>query len=223
MAPRDLARSHATGFPRSPEAARWNLFYLPCLPLPYHRIPKDASWRESELPFCHHLFLSLSDTVAQVECVYGRFPQIVNNLLAQGKTVPMIVVVPGAHALPVDTALPTIQVPLFARLLAELIASKGRPHLSQMTNLLPRNRICSKFISTPVNVRLALSPPRSPPFLSNKFLLNADRRLCTPKRLYPALSSRRPISRSGARHAKSSSYRANSFHQVPPISIPPKE
>jgi hypothetical protein len=119
--------------------------------------------------------------------------------------------------------LSTIQALLFTRLLAELIASKGRPHLSQMTNLLPRNRICSKFISTPVNVRLALSPPRSPPFLSNKFLLNADRRLCTPKRLYPALSSRRPISRSGARHAKNSSYRTNSFRQVPPISIPPKE
>jgi hypothetical protein len=121
------------------------------------------------------------------------------------------------------TALSTIQAPLFARLLAELIASKGRPHLSQMTNLLPRNRICSKFISTPVNVRLALSPPRSPPFLSNKFLLNADRRLCSPKRQSPGLSSRRPISRSGARHAKNSSYRANSFRQVPPISIPPKE
>jgi hypothetical protein len=121
------------------------------------------------------------------------------------------------------TTLSTIQAPLFDRLLAELIASKGKPHLSQMTNLLPRNRICSKFISTPVNVRLALSPPRSPPFLSNKFLLNADRRLCTPKRLYPALSSRRPISRSGARHAKNSSYRTNSFRQVPPISIPPKE
>ena len=57
--------------------------------------------------------------------------------------------------------LSTIQALLFARLLAELIASKGRPHLSQMTNLLPRNRICSTFISTPVNVRLALSPLRS--------------------------------------------------------------
>ena len=45
--------------------------------------------------------------------------------------------------------------------------------------------------------------------------MNADRRLCTPKRLYPALSSRRPISRSGARDAKTSSYRANNFRQVP--------
>src|SRR5258708_6896173 len=92
-----------------------------------------------------------------------------------------------------------------------------------MINLLPRNRICSKFISSPVNVRLALSPPRSPPFLSNKFLLNADRRLCTPKRLSPGLYSRLPISRSGARHAKTSSYREKNFRQAPPISIPPKE
>jgi hypothetical protein len=112
---------------------------------------------------------------------------------------------------------------LFTRLLAERIASKGRPDLSQMINLLPRNRICSTFISTPVNVRLAPSPLQSPPFLSNKFLLNADRRLCTPKRQSSALSSRLPISRSGARHAKTSSYRENNFRQVPPISIPPKE
>ena len=108
---------------------------------------------------------------------------------------------------------------LFARLLAERIASKGRPHLSQMINLLPRNRICSTFISTPVNVRLALSPPRSPPFLSNKFLLNADRRLCAPKRQSSALSSRLRISRSDARHAKTSSYRTKNFRQAPPISI----
>ena len=117
----------------------------------------------------------------------------------------------------------TIQVLLFARLLAEHIASKGRPNLSQMINLLPRNRICSRFISTPVNVRLALSPPRWPPFLSNKFLLNADRRLCSPKRPAPGLYSRLRISRFGARHAKTSSYRAKSCRQAPPISIPPKE
>ena len=135
----------------------------------------------------------------------------------------MIVVVSDAHTLPVHTTLSTIQALLFARLLAERIASKGRPDLSQMINLLPRNRICSKFISSPVNVRLALSPPRSPPFLSNKFLLNADRRLCTPKRLSPGLYSRLPISRSGARHAKTSSYREKNFRQAPPISIPPKE
>lgn len=223
MAPRDLARSHATGFSRSPEAARWNLFYLPCPLLPYHGIPKDASWRESELPISHHLFLSLSDTVSQVECVYGRFPQIINNLLAQGKAVPVIVVVSGAHALPADTTLPTIQVLLFARLLAERIASKGQPHLSQMINLLSRNRICSMFISSPVNVRLALPPLRSPLFLSNKFLLNGDDRLCTPKRQAPAPYSQLPVSRSGARHAKTSSYRAKNFRQAPPISIPPKE
>jgi hypothetical protein len=131
----------------------------------------------------------------------------------------MIVVVPDAHALSVHTTLSTIRVLLFARLLAERIASKGRPDLSQMINLLPRNRICSTFISTPVNVRLTLSPPRSPPFPSNKFLLNADRRLCTPKRQSSALSSRLPISRSGARHAKTSSYRAKNFLQAPPISI----
>jgi hypothetical protein len=131
----------------------------------------------------------------------------------------MIVVLPDAHALSVHTILSTIQALLFARLLAELIASKGRPDLSQMINLLPRNRICSTFISTPVNVRLALSPPRSPPFLSNKFLLNADHRLCTPKRQSSALSSQLPISRSGARHAKTSSYRAKNFLQAPPISI----
>ena len=112
---------------------------------------------------------------------------------------------------------------LFARLLAERIASRGQPHLSQMINLLPRNRICSRFISTPVNDRLALSPPRTPPFLSNKFLLNADRRLCTPKRQSPVLFSRLRISRSGARDAKTSSYRVKNFRQAPPISIPPKE
>jgi len=112
-----------------------------------------------------------------------------------------------------------IQVLLFARLLAEHIASKGRPQLSQMINLLPRNRICSAFISTPVNVRLALSPPRSPPFLPNKFLLNADRRLRTPKRQSSALSSRLRISRSGARHAKTSSYPTKSFRRAPSISI----
>jgi hypothetical protein len=39
----------------------------------------------------------------------------------------MIVVVPDAHALSVDTTLSTIQALLFARLLAERIASKGRP------------------------------------------------------------------------------------------------
>jgi hypothetical protein len=121
------------------------------------------------------------------------------------------------------TALSTIQAPLFARLLAELIASKGRPHLSQMITLLPRNRICSDFISWPVNVRLALSPPRSPPFLSNKFLSNGDHRSCTPKRQAPAPYSRRPVSRSGVRHAKTSSYRAKNSRQVLPISIPPKE
>jgi hypothetical protein len=135
----------------------------------------------------------------------------------------MIVVLPDAHAQSVHTTLSTIPALLFARLLAERIASKGRPDLSQMINLLPRNRICSTFISTPVNVRLALSPPRSPPFLSNRFLLNADRRLCTPKRQSSALLSRLPISRSGVRHAKTSSYRENNFRQVPPISIPPKE
>jgi enterochelin esterase family protein len=32
----------------------------------------------------------------------GRLPQILDNLLAQGKTVPMVVVVPDAHALPVE-------------------------------------------------------------------------------------------------------------------------
>jgi hypothetical protein len=37
----------------------------------------------------------------------------------------------------VHTTLSTIQVLLFARLLAERIASKGRPNLSQMINLLP--------------------------------------------------------------------------------------
>jgi hypothetical protein len=114
----------------------------------------------------------------------------------------MIVVVSDAHTLSVHPTLSTIPALLFARLLAERIASKGRPDLSQMINLLPRNRICSTFISTPVNVRLALSPLRLPPFLSNKFLSNADRRLRTPKRRSPALSSRLPISRSGARHAK---------------------
>jgi hypothetical protein len=88
-----------------------------------------------------------------------------------------------------------------------------------MINLLRRNRICSTFISTPVNVRLALSPPRSPPFLSNKFLSNADRRSSTPKRRSPALSSRLPISRSGARHAKISSYRVKNFRQAQSISI----
>jgi hypothetical protein len=88
-----------------------------------------------------------------------------------------------------------------------------------MINLLRRNRICSTFISTPVNVRLALSPPRSPPFLSNKFLSNADRRSSTPKRRSPALSSRLPISRSGARHAKTSSYRVKNFRQAQSISI----
>jgi hypothetical protein len=108
----------------------------------------------------------------------------------------MIVVVPDA--LSVHTSLSTIQVLLFARLLAERIASKGRPDLSQMINLLSRNRTCSNFISSLVTVRPALSPPRSPPFLSNKFLLNADRRLCTPKRQSPGLYSRLPISRSGA-------------------------
>src|ERR1700730_8551878 len=102
----------------------------------------------------------------------------------------MIVVVPDAHALFAHTTLSTIQALLFARLLAERIASKGRPQLSQMINLLPRNRICSTFISTPANVRLALSPPRSPPFLPNKFLLNADRRLRTPKRQSAARSCR---------------------------------
>src|ERR1700752_248058 len=56
------------------------------------------------------------------------------------------------------------QVLLFARLLAERLANKGRPDLSQMINLLPRNRICSRFISLPVNVRPTLSPPRSPIF-----------------------------------------------------------
>src|ERR1700691_4659418 len=135
----------------------------------------------------------------------------------------MIVVLPDAHALSVHTTLSTIPALLFARLLAERIASKGRPDLSQMINLLPRNWIFSTFISTPVNVRLALSPPRSPPFLSNRFLLNADRRLCTPKRQSSALLSLLPISRSGVRHAKTSSYRENNFRQVPPISIPPKE
>jgi hypothetical protein len=110
-------------------------------------------------------------------------------------------------------------VPLFARLLAERIASKGRPHLSQMINLLPRNQICSTFISTPVNVRPALSQPRSLLFLSNKFLLNADRRLCSAKRQSPALYSRLPISRSGARHAKTSSYPTKNFRQAPSISI----
>src|ERR1700756_4546320 len=88
-----------------------------------------------------------------------------------------------------------------------------------MINLLPRNRICSKFISSPVKVRPALSPPRSPLFLSNKFLLNADHRLCSPKRQSPALYSRLPISRSGARNAKTSSFRAKNFLQAPPISI----
>jgi len=33
----------------------------------------------------------------------GRLPQILDNLLAQGKTVPMVVVVPDAHALPFET------------------------------------------------------------------------------------------------------------------------
>jgi len=33
----------------------------------------------------------------------GRLPQILDNLLAQGKAVPMIVVVPDAHALPFET------------------------------------------------------------------------------------------------------------------------
>jgi hypothetical protein len=126
-------------------------------------------------------------------------------------------------ALRVHTTLSTIQVLLFAPLLAERIASKGRPHLSRMINLLPRNRTCSTFISTPVNVRPALSPPRSPPFLSDKFLLNADRRLCSAKRQSSALYSRLPISRVGARHAKTSSYRTKHFRQAPPISSPPKE
>jgi hypothetical protein len=49
----------------------------------------------------------------------------------------MIVVVSDAHILPVQTTLSTIQALLFARLLAESIASKGRPNLSQMINLLP--------------------------------------------------------------------------------------
>jgi hypothetical protein len=88
-----------------------------------------------------------------------------------------------------------------------------------MINLLPRNRICSRFISTPVNVRPALSQPRSLLFLSNKFLLNADRRLCSAKRQSPALYSRLPISRSGARHAKTSSYPTKNFRQAPSISI----
>jgi enterochelin esterase-like enzyme len=35
--------------------------------------------------------------------VEGRLPQILDNLLAQGKAVPMIVVVPDAHALPIET------------------------------------------------------------------------------------------------------------------------
>ena len=130
-------------------------------------------------------------------------------------------VVPDAHALPVDTTLPTNHVLFFARLLAERIASKGRPDVSQIINLLPR--ICTKFISSPVNVRLALPPPRSPLFLSNKFLLNGDHRLSTPKRQAPAPYARLPVSRSGARHAKTSSYRAKSFRHVPAISIPPKK
>jgi len=37
----------------------------------------------------------------------GRLPQILDNLLAQGKTVPMVVVVPDAHALPVEATLMT--------------------------------------------------------------------------------------------------------------------
>lgn len=35
--------------------------------------------------------------------IEGRLPQILDNLLAQGKAVPMIVVVPDAHALPIET------------------------------------------------------------------------------------------------------------------------
>jgi enterochelin esterase family protein len=35
----------------------------------------------------------------------GRLPQILDNLLAQGKAVPMIVIVPDAHALPFETML----------------------------------------------------------------------------------------------------------------------
>jgi len=35
--------------------------------------------------------------------IEGRLPQILDSLLAQGKAVPMIVVVPDAHALPIET------------------------------------------------------------------------------------------------------------------------
>ena len=35
--------------------------------------------------------------------IEGRLPEILDNLLAQGKAVPMIVVVPDAHALPIET------------------------------------------------------------------------------------------------------------------------
>jgi hypothetical protein len=133
LAPRDLARNISTGFSRSPEAARWNLVYLPYPFCPYHRVSKFATWQESELPIYHHYFLKPWHT---------RLPNYLRR----------------------NMHLPTIQVLLFARLLAERIASKGRPDLSQMINLLPRNRICSRFISLPVNVRPTLSPPRSPIF-----------------------------------------------------------
>jgi enterochelin esterase family protein len=33
----------------------------------------------------------------------GRLPEILDNLLAQGKAIPMIVVLPDAHALPIET------------------------------------------------------------------------------------------------------------------------
>jgi len=119
--------------------------------------------------------------------------------------------------------LSTIQALLFARLLAELIASKGRPHLSQMTNLLPRNRICSTFISTPVNVRLALSPLRSLLFCpisscwtqTVDYVLPSDYILRSlPDVPYLDLVPGMPkLHRIGQ----------TTFVRFPPISIPPKE
>src|SRR6201987_3062374 len=94
------------------------------------------------------------------------------------------------------------------------------PPVAFSSPILPPELFCRP---SPVNGRPALPPPRSPLFLSNKFLLNGDHRLCTPKRQAPEPYSRLPVSRSGARRAKTSSYQAKNFRQAPPISIPPKE
>jgi hypothetical protein len=69
----------------------------------------------------------LAGEPALLECVYGRLPQILDNLLTKGKAVPMIVVVPDADALPVDTTSPTIQVLLFARPWLSVLRVRGDP------------------------------------------------------------------------------------------------